>query len=124
MHFLSQTEDDFLTVRRSEVVCRSVKVEDTHYQETLFQSTHTEGNSYDPKILLSLSSHDCAERMKLQHEIFRKRKSIFNDLIELIDASPNTDYGEDFDDLSMLLANCDDFSMQLTNCDDLFSIER
>jgi len=114
MHFLSQTKDDFLTVRRSEVVCRSVKVADTHSQESLLQPTHTERKSDDPKILFSLSSHDCTERMTLQHEIFRKRKSIFSDLIELIDASPNTDYGEDFDDLSMLL----------TNCDDLFSIER
>jgi hypothetical protein len=106
----SCTGDDILTVMTPEVLCQSQKVSRDHAQEMLFQSTHTERGIYDPKILPYLSLHQYSESMSLQYELVKKQETIFSELVELINASPNTHYGEDFDDLSMLLTSCTDCS--------------
>jgi hypothetical protein len=92
------TNNEFLNVRTPE----------EHSQEMLLPSMYTENPIDDPEILLSLSSRNDSKSMSLQYEILKRPETILNDLIELINASPNTDYGEDYDDLSMLLTNCDD----------------
>jgi hypothetical protein len=75
-----------------------------HSQKVLAMSAQ---RVHDPITFFPLS-HECRENMPLQYDKIRKREAIFSDLIALIDTSPNTDYGEDFDDLSMLLTDCDE----------------
>jgi hypothetical protein len=67
---------------------------DDNSLNALNTSTTKDDDMYD---WLSLSSDDYEDSMSSKCEIVSKREAIFSDLLELIDASPNTDYGEDFE---------------------------